>query len=130
MAQYEHLIVKDLPQLGEVKGRGQRFPFWLTGEMFPEVKIRVVAQDCSKMVNKPHSDPHTHDVSQVYLSITESPGDLGFEIVLGDETYVVESPFAVFIPAGVIHAHKVLKCDRPSYMLIIFLDYLADNKSE
>ncbi len=130
MSTYEHLIIKDLPQFHEVKGRPQKYPFWLTGGMFPQVKIRVVAQDCSQMVNKPHGDPHTHEVAQVYLSITGSPGDLEFEIMLGNETYVVESPFAVLIPAGVIYAHRVLKCARPSYMLIIFLDYLADNGSE
>ncbi len=130
MSTYEHLIIKDLPQFHEVKGRPQKYPFWLTAGMFPQVKIRVVAKDCSQMVNKPHGDPHTHEVAQVYLSITESPGDLEFEIVLGNETHVLESPFTVFIPAGLVHAHKVLRCDRPSHVLIIFLDYLADSTSD
>jgi mannose-6-phosphate isomerase-like protein (cupin superfamily) len=126
MRRYEHLIVKNLPQFKEVEGHHEKAPFWLTEEMFPEVKIRVAAKDCSKMVNKPHADPHRHDVPEVYLAITEYPGDMKCQILLEDESYVLESPFSVFIPAGVHHAFKVLKCDHPNYLLGIILEYMTE----
>ena len=126
MGKYEHLIFKNLPQFEELEGRREKVPFWLTEQMFPDVKIRVAARDCSKMVNKPHAAPHSHELPEVYLAITEYPGDMKCEILLGDESYVVKSPFAVFIPARVRHAFKVLKCDKPNYMIGIILEYLKE----
>ncbi len=128
MGKYEHYIVRNLPHFMEVEGHHEKAPFWLTGEMFSEVRIRVAAKDCSKMVNRPHADPHHHEVPEVYLAITEYPGDMQFEILLGEESYIVDSPCAVFIPAGLRHAFKVLKCDKPNYMLGIVLDYLAEKQ--
>jgi len=126
MNKYEQCILKELPHLIEVEGHHEKAPFWLTGEMFPEVKIRIAAKDCSKLVNKPHADPHRHDVPEIYMAITEYPGDMKLEICIEDETYVVESPCTVFIPAGASHSFKVLKCDKPNYMLGVFLDYISE----
>jgi hypothetical protein len=126
MGKYEHFIVRNLPRMMKIEGHHEKTPFWLTEEMFPEIKIEIAASDCSKMVNKPHASPHRHHVPEVYLAITEVPGDMKFEILLDDETYIVESPCAVFIPAEVKHAFKVLKCDKPNYMLGILLDYLKE----
>ena len=78
------------------------------------------------MVNKPHADPHRHDVPEIYMAITEYPGDMKLEILIEDETYVVESPCTVYIPAGASHSFKVLKCDKTNYVLGVFLDYLSE----
>ncbi len=126
MGRHDHLIVRNLPRFMEVEGHHDKAPFWLTGEMFAGVKIRVAAKDCSQMVNKPHADPHRHDVPEIYLAITDYPGDMQVEVLLDDESYVLESPFTVFIPAGVLHAFRVLKCDQPNYLLGIVLDYLKE----
>lgn len=50
-------------------------------------------------------DVHTHDVSQAY--VFPEPG-LHFEVILGDETYVADSPATVFIPPGMKHNLKIL----------------------
>jgi len=51
-------------------------------------------------------DMHTHDVSQAYVFPEEG---ITFEVTLGDEKYVEDSPACVFIPPKLIHNLKILK---------------------
>ena len=72
MNKYEQFFVRGLPHLIDVEGHYEKAPFFLTEEMFPEVKIRIAAKDCSKLVGKPHADPHRHDVPEIYMADLEN----------------------------------------------------------
>ena len=73
--------------------------------------------DVSQRVRRPHADPHVHhDFPEIYFAATEKRGDVVIEVQMDDEVFAVESPFAVFIPAGVRHCFTVLKCDSPNYV--------------
>ncbi len=50
--------------------------------------------------------PHSHEVSQAYVFPTAG---ITFEVTLGDEVYVVESPATVFIPPRLRHTVKILR---------------------
>jgi len=49
---------------------------------------------------------HAHDVSQAY--VFPLPG-IKFEVTLGDETHVVDSPATVFIPPRLKHTVKIIE---------------------
>ena len=50
---------------------------------------------------------HVHEVDQIYLVLAE-PGQLKYEVILEDEKFEIESPVAVYIPAGTRHAERVI----------------------
>ena len=118
---FKKYVVTDVPKMIEVSGHHRPTPFWITPEMFPGVKIRVAGLEVSKIVGVPHTEPHVHEVPEVYLAPSEKKGEIVVEIQMDDESFVVESPFAVFIPQGVKHCFKVLKCESPHYVLGIML---------
>jgi len=51
-------------------------------------------------------DVHAHDVSQAY--VFPLPG-IRFEVTLGDEEHVVDSPATVFIPPRLRHTVKIIE---------------------
>ncbi|MFC1871361.1 hypothetical protein ACFLYF_03055 [Chloroflexota bacterium] len=108
---YEKNIITDLPRFIEVGGHHASVPSWINHEIFPGLNFRVDGADVRKFVGAPHAVPHTHDDNEIYLSPTLNRGDVIIEVQMDDEKFAVESPFAVFIPAGVKHCFTVLKCD-------------------
>ncbi|MFC1941831.1 cupin domain-containing protein [Chloroflexota bacterium] len=113
---YSAYVVTDLPKYTEVTGHHAPVPFWIAPNMFPGINIEIAAGEASKMVGNPNAAPHTHDIPEVYLCVTENRGDVVVEIQIGDEKFTVESPFAVFVPPGTDHCFAVLKCDSPNYV--------------
>ena len=66
--------------------------------------MRINAADVSKIVRDPHADPHIHENNpEIYLAVTPNRGDIIIEVQMEDEIFTVESPFAVFVPPGVMH---------------------------
>ncbi|MBP1731732.1 MAG: hypothetical protein H6Q55_2161 [Deltaproteobacteria bacterium] len=122
---YQQYVVTDLPQFVAMPGHHKAAPSWIVPGMFPGVNIRINGADASKMVKSPHAEPHVHEANpEIYFSTTEQRGDLVIEVQMDDETFTVESPFAVFIPPGVRHCFTVLKCDAPTYIYgIHIMDY-------
>jgi hypothetical protein len=118
---FQEYVVTDLPKLVEVEGHHEPAPFWIAPEMFPGVNMRVAGMDVSKIVGAPHANPHVHESPEIYLAPSEKKGAVVVEIQMDEETFTVESPFAVFIPPGVMHCFKVLKCNSPHYVLGIML---------
>ncbi|MBW2370557.1 MAG: hypothetical protein JRH15_22010 [Deltaproteobacteria bacterium] len=84
--------------------------------MFPGVNIRVAGIDVSKIVGAPHAGPHVHDTPEIYFAPSEEKGVALVEIQMDEEVFTVESPFAIFVPPGVKHCFKVLKCDAPHFI--------------
>lgn len=121
---YGKYVVTDLPKLVEVAGHHKATPFWIAPDMFPGVNMRVAGLDVSKIVGVPHADSHVHESPEIYLAPSDGRGEVIVEIQMDDEKFVVESPFAVFIPPGVKHCFNVLQCELPHYVLgIMLLDW-------
>jgi mannose-6-phosphate isomerase-like protein (cupin superfamily) len=120
--QYKQYVITDLPQFAEMPGHHRSAPSWIYPDIFPGVKIRINGMDVSKMVQKPHADPHIHpDHPEIYFAATENRGDVIIQVQMDNEMFTVESPFAVFIPPGVKHCFTVLKCNSPHYVFGIHL---------
>ncbi|MFC1942898.1 hypothetical protein ACFLWU_06775 [Chloroflexota bacterium] len=113
---YAEYVVTDLPRYTEVQGHHELVPRWIAPGMFPGVNIQISAGEASKMVGNPNAAPHTHDIPEVYLCVTENRGDVVVEIQMGDDKFTVESPFAVFVPPQTKHCFAVLKCAYTSYV--------------
>jgi mannose-6-phosphate isomerase-like protein (cupin superfamily) len=120
---YANLIATDIPRMIQLPDHSRPSTFWVTPEIFPDIKIRIAGTDMSKRVNEKIADLHSHECPEVYLAISENRGDMIFEITLEDETYTVESPMTVYIPAGMKHKFKVVRADKErSYFFGILLD--------
>ena len=117
----QEYVVTDLPKYVEVAGHHQKTPFWIAPDMFKGVKLRIAGSDASKIVGTPHADPHVHESPEIYLAPSEEKGDIIVEVQMDEKRFVLESPFAVFIPAGVSHCFRVLRCEEPHYVLGILL---------
>jgi len=113
---FKECVVTDLPKFVEVTGHHKPAPFWITPEMFPGVHLRVAGMDVSKAVGAPHAVPHVHESPEIYFCPSENKGSVLVEIQMDDEIFSLDSPFTVFIPPGVKHCFKVLKCDSSHYV--------------
>ncbi len=118
---YGKYVETDLPKFAEVSGHHKPAPFWIMPDMFPGVSLHVAGVDASKIVEAPHANPHQHETPEIYLAPSERKGDIVVEIQMDDEKFVVDSPFAVFIPPGVRHCFKVIKCETTHYVFGIVL---------
>ena len=119
------LIHKDIPGFERMAGHSKPVPIYLSEEICPDVTFRIAAVDVSQHICSPIANPHTHDHPEVYLAISEREGDVVFEVTLDGEAFLVESPAAVYIPAGMPHAFRTLTAkNKPSFFLGIFLDYV------
>jgi mannose-6-phosphate isomerase-like protein (cupin superfamily) len=115
---FEKYVVIDLPRLVSITGHKHPAPFWVTPDMFPGVNIGVAGREVSRMVGTPHAGPHVHEKEgEIWVAPSENRGDVVIEAHLEDETFLVEAPFAIFIPAGTLHYFKVVKCESPHYVM-------------
>src|SRR3989304_5306664 len=118
---FQAYVVTDLPKYVDVVGHHKPPPFWIAPHMFPGVNLRVAGLDSSKMVGEPHADPHVHESPEIYLAVSESRGEVVIKVQMDDAVFLVESPFAIFIPPGVKHCFTVVKCETTNYVLGILL---------
>jgi hypothetical protein len=54
-----------------------------------------------------YCDPHIHDFAEVNILLSTT--QLRYEIRLGDETYFVDAPASIHVPAGLVHSANVLE---------------------
>jgi hypothetical protein len=118
---FQEYVVTDLPKYIEVAGHRQPAPFWILPEMFPDVHLRLAGMDVSEAVGAPHAAPHSHEIPEICFCASEHKGAVVIEMQMEDETFPVQSPFAIFIPAGVKHRFTVIKCDAPHFVFAIAL---------
>jgi mannose-6-phosphate isomerase-like protein (cupin superfamily) len=115
---FEKYVVTDLPRPVSIAGHKHPAPFWVTPDMFPGVNIGVAGHEVSGTVGAPHAGPHVHEKEgEIWVAPSENRGDVVIEAHLEDETFLVEAPFAIFIPAGTLHYFKVVKCESPRYVM-------------
>ena len=120
---HENLIFTGLPQMVDLPSHFHPVPFWVSPQMGEDIKFGVAAVDTSKMVGEYLTDEHAHECAEVYMALSPNKGDMVLEITLDGETYVVESPCSIYVPAGVSHRFKALKSEREgSYFYGILLD--------
>ena len=55
-----------------------------------------------------YTDPHSHDVPEINIIISDTEGELVYEIQLAEEIFQVSSNATVWIPAGLTHASNVI----------------------
>ncbi|GIW67378.1 MAG: hypothetical protein KatS3mg096_246 [Candidatus Parcubacteria bacterium] len=78
----------------------------------PKGKLFVACRVLDNVKNtKPHVSYHSHSVDQMYMWIGNKKNLKGLkvEVFLGDENYILNSPVAVYIPAGIKHSHRYIK---------------------
>ncbi|HLM30045.1 MAG TPA: hypothetical protein VK326_00110 [Solirubrobacterales bacterium] len=97
-------VVEDLPREERLLGHPAPAQIYLGPEDIPGLPIKVAAVDASKLVGKPLTELHRHDVDEIYLVVT--PG-LRFDVETDTETVTVRSPASVRIPAGTPHRFVV-----------------------
>lgn len=70
----------------------------------------------------PDPEPHRHQVDQLYV-LVGPPGAFSLEVTLEDETYVVESPRLIYIPAGTLHSMRERSVDAHAkgYLVNVYL---------
>jgi len=102
-------LIEELPYHDMARAREEFGPAYdyMSKSLVPEADINVSIDHIKQVPAdfKPHIEPHTHPVSEVYLVI----GDLTVEITLEDERHEVSGPAGVFIPAGMIHTMRPLR---------------------
>lgn len=77
----------------------------------PKGKLFVACRILNKVKNtKPHISYHVHTVDQMYMWIGNKKNlkGLKIEVFLGNESFKLKSPVAVYIPAGVKHSHRYI----------------------
>jgi hypothetical protein len=71
-----------------------------------------------------YCDVHAHPFAELNL-ILGDPGELVFDIVLGDETIEAVSPTTVWIPAGVPHSAN-LRSGHGTFVVVYLVDPQPD----
>ncbi|GAC54123.1 hypothetical protein [Gordonia amicalis] len=95
------------------------------GDLFPEAEKRVVAHEMRAVSagNRDYCEPHVHDCPEINILL--SLDHLVYEITLGDESYVVEAPASIYIPAGLVHSANVIEGSGFFIAIIETADYVA-----
>ncbi|MFC2018824.1 hypothetical protein ACFLU4_02555 [Chloroflexota bacterium] len=88
---------------------------YMSSDMVPEADVNLGIRHVIRVPAdfKPHIEPHTHEVSQVYAVV----GELTVEVMLDDEKHEVSGPAGIFIPAGMRHTIRPLK--GSGYMVVV-----------
>jgi len=81
----------------------------LSGPSLHERSKRIVVHELKDVrpEQRSYCAPHFHDFAEVNLLLSASR--LKYEIRLGDETYLVEAPASIHIPAGLLHSANVFE---------------------
>jgi len=82
-------------------------------EVIPGSDIRVIVRhvlkDREEVEYPNYVEEHVHDVSKAYIILSEDPGSLEADIVLGKDRYEIKSPTAIYVPAGIEHNVQITK---------------------
>jgi len=117
---YEHLIVRKPINVNELPDHELSdvipFPVLMCNELVKDAKawalymfIKEITQEMVDLMDAVgKATPHRHEFDEMYLMIGEENA-ITFEVMLGDETYEVATPGAVYIPQGTAHAIRPVK---------------------
>jgi mannose-6-phosphate isomerase-like protein (cupin superfamily) len=114
-------LISDLPRMSEVVGHFRPVPFYVEKDMFGGVPVEIAGGEISELVDRPVAEPHVHDVAEIYLLLSPSPGGAQIDIEVDGERFTVESPAAFYVPAGATHRFVTRRAERGSYCLGVLL---------
>jgi hypothetical protein len=112
---YEHLIVRRPMNVSELPAHDLSqvipYPVLMCKELVPEASawvlylfIKEITQELKDIAIKTdRATPHMHTFDEMYLMIGDEKA-ITFEVMLGNETYQVSTPAAVYIPKEIPHA--------------------------
>jgi hypothetical protein len=88
----------------------------------PDFPLHLAVHRISDAKDMPrwYVKPHRHKFSEINILIGKK-GALRYRIQLGDESYEVESPASIWIPAGLEHATTVIE-GSGHYICLILAD--------
>jgi hypothetical protein len=113
--QYERFIVRRPMLVSELPdhdfSQAIPYPVLMGKDLIPEAKawalylfIKDITQELKDMcIGTDQATPHKHAFDEMYLMIGEERA-ITFEVMMGKETYRVETPAAVYIPQDTPHA--------------------------
>jgi mannose-6-phosphate isomerase-like protein (cupin superfamily) len=104
-----------------VVGHHHAVPFFLTADMFGGLDFEVAGGDISQRVDQPVAQSHSHTVAEIYLLLSPTAGGAAIDVFCDGETQRVESPAAVYVPAGATHHFVTRKAEPGSTCLGILL---------
>jgi len=93
------------------KGPGERYVF-SDHKNNPEGKVYAIVRTVKNVENPPqHVDLHGHIFDSLWMFIGDNDDLTGLkvEVVLENETYTLDSPASIYIPAGVKHMYRLVK---------------------
>jgi hypothetical protein len=70
-----------------------------------------------------YCDPHFHDFAEVNILLSSTR--LRYVVHLGDETYFVEAPASIYVPAGLVHSANVVEGSGFFIALLETVEYSA-----
>jgi 2-isopropylmalate synthase len=113
------------PAVGELKKHvselGRRFVFF-DKNTFPEGNIYLIVREVLN-VTEPYQSAelrrHTVDSIMLFLGKGEGLSGMLVEVEIDGKKYTLESPVAVYVPAGTWHTYRILK-GSGIYMKIVF----------
>lgn len=115
-------ILNELPVLKPVTGHFSLVPFLITSEMFGGLDFEMVGKNISSMIGESLADLHVHQYPEIYLLISQEPGEAEIEIETTEGSYKMSSPSTAYIPANVKHRFVVHKAAPGSFCFGILLN--------
>ena len=115
------ILAQALPVLRTMPDHRVPVPFLLTSDMFGGIPVELAGAEISDLVDRPVADPHVHGVPEIYLLFAPAPGAAEIEVEAGTEAYVVTSPGALYVPAGVRHRFVTRRAVPGSFCYGLFL---------
>ncbi|HBF79213.1 MAG TPA: hypothetical protein DD420_04545 [Streptomyces sp.] len=115
------LVERDLPVLQQIPGHYGQTPFFLTRDMLGGQPIEIAGGEISDKVGKPVAAPHTHEVPEIYVLMSPTPGGAVIDVVADGQEYALASPATMLIPAGTVHHFVTRKAEPGSYCLGVLL---------
>lgn len=82
----------------------------LSGEMLSGADLFITSRSVINLADpaEPNVSPHRHDVSQTYLLFSPD-NSLEVEFDIDDKHFTARAPATVFVPAGALHAPRILR---------------------
>ncbi|AIF83594.1 hypothetical protein NTE_01531 [Candidatus Nitrososphaera evergladensis SR1] len=111
---------------GHKDGQGTRYVF-VDSKLVPAANfytiVRVVKNVKEDKIS--HVDIHKHDCDSAFIFLGDSPNFEGLtcEVMLDDETFTVQSPATVYIPAGVMHTYRFISGSGMYWNIVLSGDY-------
>ena len=93
----------------------------MSQEQVPGADFFIVGGTMKRIHQREPIEKHWHETSEVYLFLGEK-GVVEVELELEDEKYIIQSPGAAYVPAGVKHLFRYRRMDGPATIVAIVRD--------